>query len=72
MYILGGQHRINIDENLILNKLMCEILTLTLSAATLISSCSPPLSLSSDRAPPTSSARCERRSSCFSWLTAAS
>lgn len=45
---------------------------LTLRAATLTSSCSLPLSLSSDRRPPTPSSPWDLRSSCFSWLTAAS
>lgn len=45
---------------------------LTLRAATLTSSCSPPLSLSSDRLPPTPSSPWDLRSSRFSWLTAAS
>lgn len=45
---------------------------LTLRAATLTSSCSPLLSLSSDRLPPTPSSPWDLRSSRFSWLTAAS
>lgn len=45
---------------------------LTLRAATLTSSCSLPLSLSSDRRPPTPSSPWDLRSSRFSWLTAAS